>query len=203
MGTDNSIRRIADYLLLYSSHMPEVGLFHGKLGVAVALYMYSHRYSDELMGEYAWELFQQVYDGVHDAMPVGLDSGLAGIGYGTTLLRKYELIDGDLNDTLSDIDSKIMQHDPRRMTDMTTRLGAKGLWLYIKLRESIGEPIMTFDPSYLSELRDTMAAHHVEEPSKELIDLIFAPTFEAEDYIDKPMGIDGGSSYYLIKTFTG
>ena len=68
--------------------MQELGLFHGKMGVVVALYLYADAYGDEVMREYAWELFQQVYDGVHTDMPVGLERGLAGIGYGTTLLCK-------------------------------------------------------------------------------------------------------------------
>lgn len=60
--------KIADYLLLRSSYMQELGLFHGKMGVVVALYLYADAYGDEVMREYAWELFQQVYDGVHTDM---------------------------------------------------------------------------------------------------------------------------------------
>ena len=60
--------KIADYLLLRSSYMQELGLFHGKMGVVVALYLYADAYGDEVMREYAWELFQQVYDGVHNAV---------------------------------------------------------------------------------------------------------------------------------------
>ena len=33
--------KIADYLLLRSSYMQELGLFHGKMGVVVALYLYA------------------------------------------------------------------------------------------------------------------------------------------------------------------
>ena len=101
--------KIADYLLLRSSYMQELGLFHGKMGVVVALYLYADAYGDEVMREYAWELFQQVYDGVHTDMPVGLERGLAGIGYGTTLLCKRGLVECSLNDILEDIDRKIME----------------------------------------------------------------------------------------------
>ena len=91
------IKKIADYLLLQSSYMQEIGLFHGKMGVALALNMYSSQYNDKLMEEYAWDLFQQVYDKVHIDMPVGLETGLAGIGYGTTLLYKYGLVSCERN----------------------------------------------------------------------------------------------------------
>lgn len=117
--------KIADYLLLRSSYMQELGLFHGKMGVVVALYLYADAYGDEVMREYAWELFQQVYDGVHTDMPVGLERGLAGIGYGTTLLCKRGLVECSLNDILEDIDRKIMERDPRRLTDMSVRTGGR------------------------------------------------------------------------------
>ena len=102
---DQKIKKIADYLLLRSSYLQEVGLFHGKMGVVVALYMYSSKYNDKLMEEYAWDLFQQIYDKVHIDMPVGLETGLAGIGYGTTLLYKYGLVICDLNEILMDVGS--------------------------------------------------------------------------------------------------
>ena len=100
--------KIADYLLLRSGYLQELGLFHGKMGVVVALYLYADAYGDEVMREYAWELFQQVYDGVHTDMPVGLERGLAGIGYGTTLLCKRGLVECSLNDILEDIDRKLL-----------------------------------------------------------------------------------------------
>ena len=33
--------KIADYLLLRSGYLQELGLFHGKMGVVVALYLYA------------------------------------------------------------------------------------------------------------------------------------------------------------------
>ena len=46
--------KIADYLLLRSSYMQELGLFHGKMGVVVALYLYADAYGDEVMREYRY-----------------------------------------------------------------------------------------------------------------------------------------------------
>ena len=145
--------KIADYLLLRSSYMQELGLFHGKMGVVVALYLYADAYGDEVMREYAWELFQQVYDGVHTDMPVGLERGLAGIGYGTTLLCKRGLVECSLNDILEDIDRKIMERDPRRLTDMSVRSGVRGLMLYLDLRQSV-EAVATFDSTLVATVLD-------------------------------------------------
>ena len=53
------IKKIADYLLLRSSYLQEIGLFHGKMVVPIALCMYTSKDNDKLTEEYAWYLFQQ------------------------------------------------------------------------------------------------------------------------------------------------
>lgn len=190
--------RIAEYLLLKGSHIPELGLFHGKMGFVVALYLYADVRRDDVMREYAWELFQQVYDGVHTDMPTGLERGLAGIGYGTTLLCMRGLVECSLNDILTDIDRKIMERDPRKLTDMSVRTGARGLMLYLNLRQRV-EPVTTFDSGYLRELQETMAGHKVPSRDLNIMDILHEPSFTETDYLDKPLDIDGGSAYYILK----
>ncbi|WP_333598259.1 hypothetical protein [Paraprevotella clara] len=191
--------KIVDYLLLRSSYMQELGLFHGKMGVVVALYLYADAYGDEVMREYAWELFQQVYDGVHTDMPVGLERGLAGIGYGTTLLCKRGLVECSLNDILEDIDRKIMERDPRRLTDMSVRSGVRGLMLYLDLRQSV-EAVATFDSRYMMELQDTVARNNLPCRALDVMDVLNEPTFPETEYIERPLGIDGGCAYYILKS---
>ena len=194
--------KIADYLLLRSSYMQELGLFHGKMGVVVALYLYADAYGDEVMREYAWELFQQVYDGVHTDMPVGLERGLAGIGYGTTLLCKRGLVECSLNDILEDIDRKIMERDPRRLTDMSVRTGVGGLMLYLDLRQSV-EAVATFDSRYMMELQDTVARNNLPCRALDVMDVLNEPTFPEAEYIERPLGIDRGMCLLYIKIHTG
>ena len=121
---NTELRKITDYLLLKSPYIQDIGFFHGKMGIAVALYVYANRYHDQLIEEYAWDLFLQVYDGVHVDMPIGLECGLAGIGYGTTLLCELGLMKCDLNEILVDVDARIMERDPRRITDFSVRSAA-------------------------------------------------------------------------------
>lgn len=192
-------RKIIDYLLLKSLYTNEMGLFHGKMGIVLALYAYADRYHDKLLEEYAWELFQQVYDGVHVNIPIGLEYGLSGIGYGTALLCELGLVECDLDEILSDIDTKIMERDPRRITDFSVRSGAVGIYLYIAMRQRISGCILTFDSQYLTELQSAMKGKDVLSPSTNIISLLNEPSFTVEKYIDKPIGIDGGSSYYILK----
>ena len=199
MNMNEDLRKIVDYQLLYSPYMRDIGLFHGKMGVVIALYMYSTKYHDELISEYAWDLFQQIYDGIYSNMSIGLEDGLAGIGYGTTILYKRGLVDCDLNSILVDVDSKIMEHDPRRMKDQSIRSGVGGLIQYIALRKSTGEPFETFDAQYLSELYVTAAPVISNYQETGLMNILNVPSFSIEEYTEKPLGIDGGSSYYILK----
>ncbi len=191
--------RIAEYLLLNGSNIQEIGLFHGKMGIVVALYLHAEACDDDILREYAWELFQQVYDKVHTDMPVGLERGLAGIGYGTTLLCKRGLVECDLNEILVDIDQKIMERDPRRMTDMSVRTGARGLMLYLSLRQNV-EAVTTFDSGYLRELQETMTRYNIPSGNLSIMDILHKPSFAETEYIEKPLGIDGGCAYYILKS---
>lgn len=193
------LRKIVDYLLLSSPYMHDIGLFHGKMGVVIALYLYSAKYRDELISDYAWDLLQHIYDNINSNMPIGLEYGLAGIGYGTTILYKHGLVDCDLNSILVDVDSKIMEHDPRRIKDMSIRSGVEGLMQYIALRKSTGEPFETFDAQYLTELYTTASPIVSVYQDKSIMSILNAPTFSIEEYTEKPLGIDGGSAYYILK----
>lgn len=192
--------KIIDYLLLKSLYIHDTGLFHGKMGIVVALYAYAKRCHDKLLEEYVWELFQQVYDGVHIDMPIGLEYGLSGIGYGTALLCELGLMECDLNEILIDIDAKIMERDPRRMTDFSVRTGTDGLLLYIALRQKVSGCISTFDSLYLSELQFATKNKAKLNLSTNIISLLRKPTFTETNYIDKPIGIDGGCAYYILKS---
>lgn len=196
---NDKLRKITDYLLLYSPYMHDTGLFHGKMGVVVTLYMYAEKFHDKLISEYAWELFQHIYDGVHSNMPIGLEYGLSGIGYGATLIYKHGLIDCDLNSVLAEIDSKIMEYDPRRMKDLSVRSGIGGLMRYIALRQSTGKPLETFDAQYLTELYTTAARMTACSNETSIMSILNAPPFPIEEYTEKPLGIDGGSAYYILK----
>lgn len=196
---DAAMERIADYLLLKGAFVQDVGLFHGKMGIAMALHLYAGKWDDEMLSEYAWDLLRQVYDGVHTDMPVGLESGLAGIGYAVTVLRKAGAVDGNLNDILGEIDAKIMEHDPRRLTDFSVRTGLGGLALYLELRQSV-EPVRTFDRQYMAELQAIMKNSGTLGGCQGLMELLDSPAFPVSEYVEHPLGIDGGCAWYILKS---
>ena len=196
---NRSIRKIVDYLLFHGSYMNNVSFFHGKMGIVVAMYAYANKYNDKLIEEYAWDLLQQVYDGVHADMPVGLEYGLAGIGYATALLFEKGWVECDLNAVLSEVDCRIMERDPRRITDLSMRTGAKGLQFYLTLRRKSGTPMLTFDEVYITELDAVLANQQNVNANINIVELLNKPVFSIHEYIEKPIKIDGGSAYYILK----
>ncbi len=179
--------------------MRDIGLFHGKMGIAVSLFAYANKYDDKLMEEYAWDLLQQVYEGVHSDLPIGLENGLIGIGYGVTLLYENKWVEGELNAILSDVDEKIMERDPRRIKDFSIRSGIGGLLLYLTIRERANGVPATFDSQYLAELHDKVSDNDFKVRETNLIDILNMPSFKENDYVDQAIGIDGGSAYYVLK----
>lgn len=198
----NSNQQIVNHLILKSIEISDVSLYHGKMGIVLALYIYARRSAQEHIKDYAWDLLQDVYKGVNETQPVGLEYGLSGIGYGTTLLKKYGIFDCDLNDVLCSIDQKIMTYDPLRITDFTYRTGIWGVSNYIKLRMNVEGRISSFDTQYLQELQYALSANQTFNngiPEKTIWADLQAPDWELSDFHNHPLGIDKGLAYYLIK----
>lgn len=196
---NTELRKIADYLLLKSPYIQDIGLFHGKMGVVVSLYAYANKYQDQLLEDFAWDLLQQIYENVHTDMPIGMEYGLAGIGYGTALLSKLGLVECDLNAVLVDVDAKIMERDPRRMSDFSMRSGAGGVLLYLSLRQETGGTLLTFDSQYIMELKSAAAGKVTFNPAANILDILNEPSFAIDNYLENPIGIDGGCAYYILK----
>ena len=99
---NKTLNKIADYLIFYNRRVRDIGLFHGKIGIVVALATYAKKYNDKILKDFAWDLYEDVFNNITSDMPIGIESGLAGIGYGTTLLKQLDFVNCDLNDILPD-----------------------------------------------------------------------------------------------------
>jgi len=197
----NINQQIANYLMLKTIGLQNVSLYHGKMGVVLALYLYAYQAEKEYINDFAWDLLQDVYKGISETLPVGLEYGLAGIGFGVTLLKKHGVVDCDLNEVLYDIDKKIMAYDPRRITDFSFRNGAWGVSSYIRLRQEVEGKLNSFDSQYIQELQQVLATIPVFREGvlhKTLWEDLQAPEWDLSDFYDKPLGIDEGLAYFLI-----
>lgn len=60
-----TIQSLLNHLLFQSGSVHDLGLFHGKTGIAMALYLYARQTADALVEDCAWELLNDYsYDGV-------------------------------------------------------------------------------------------------------------------------------------------
>lgn len=174
------------------------GLYHGKMGVALALFAYSKKYDCNILQDFSLELLEEIYDILHESMPVDIEYGLSGIGLGISILHSANLIFGDLDEILCDVDKKIMDFDPRRITDFSYRTGGLGILSYIYFRKRINPALTSFDTSYIMEL--ALRLHGMNPACAEyFIYDIKKPRWGKHDYIGKPLGIDEGVSYFIIK----
>lgn len=148
-------RSIIHSLLLKSSLLPDIGLFQGKTGLAI-FFMHYYRFTNEALYEdVAGELIDEIEEGLYNNLPISFESGFSGIGWGLDYLVRKGFVEGDSKDICEEIDCKIMQTDPRRITDYSLNKGIGGILLYvldhckIVLKQCSKMP---FDYCYLDDL---------------------------------------------------
>lgn len=138
---DELLQRIANHLIINSSYLDNLGLFHGKMGVVIFFYHYSRYTSNPIYEEFAGELLDEIFEEIHDKLPIDFENGYLGIGWGIEYLAEQKFIDGDANDILEDIDKKIMERDIRRISDMSLNTGLEGVFHYVLARSRNNEDI--------------------------------------------------------------
>lgn len=194
----DNLLKIANYLIMNAVNTFDVSLYHGKMGMVCALYTYAVRTNNENIKDYSWDLLQDVYDTAYDTLPLGVERGLVGLGFGIAMINSLMQKNGDLNNILGDLDNKIMSHDPRRITDMSFRNGALGVWSYIAMRRKCGK-LTSIDELYQKELAECIFRNVGESLQPiHVIDDLRRPLWDISEYSGKSMDIDGGMSYYLL-----
>ncbi|MBR5842085.1 MAG: hypothetical protein IKY64_05660 [Bacteroidaceae bacterium] len=196
----DTLDRLISYLVLRSATTHALSLYHGKMGIVLTLMIYAQHYSRPHLYNYAERLLLNVCDNIPENMAPGLEEGLAGIGFGITILHKNGLVDGSLDDILADIDTQLMRYDPRRYSDFSFRTGLCGIKYYIDTRRKYYGKSGTIDPVYEREL--TLALERNKEKCEQythMMDDIIAPMWPIEEYKEKELGIDNGCAYYIIK----
>ena len=93
--------RIARHLIMHASYTPDMGLYHGKMGIVLFFAHYARYMGNSLYNEFAGELLDEVYQGIHTELPVNFESGLCGVGWGIEYLLQYGFMEGDSDEILS------------------------------------------------------------------------------------------------------
>ena len=105
---EDILPKITDKLLSSLKGSYPVGLFHGKMGLAIYLYHLSKSESNPDYQSIAAELLDQIL--LRDLSAnhsIDVEDGLAGIGLGITYLIKKQFVEGNINELLEVIDNAI------------------------------------------------------------------------------------------------
>lgn len=146
------LKRIVSHLIIHASGLDNQGLYYGKTGVVLFFAHYARYTGNPVYEDFASELLNEVYEDLTDDTPVNFANGLCGIGWGILHLLENKFMEGEPDTILSDIDSKIMERDLSRISDLSVETGLTGISHYIKKRKDISLQTSgqkSFDSTYL------------------------------------------------------
>ena len=87
--------RISHILMLNSFFLPDIGLYQGQMGVVLAMAKYSKRTKNEVFTDFYYDLLEKVIEKVNKGLPLSLNNGLAGIGWGIEYLIQNGFVGGE------------------------------------------------------------------------------------------------------------
>jgi hypothetical protein len=193
--------RIARHLVLFSSFISNIGLYHGKTGIVLCLFHYARFTGNTLYEEFAGELLDEICEDMPKDMPVGLENGLCGIGWGIEYLLQNGFVEGDSNIVLATIDRRIMEWDIRRISDKSFPAGLDGISFYINKRlhspcRQAGD--MPFDKTYLNSWKTVAGSTNIPD-DRQALRTITETVPEGDDIVSWNLGLSGGCAGFIIK----
>ncbi|MBQ8529673.1 MAG: glycosyltransferase [Parabacteroides sp.] len=179
-------------LILNACFIPNIGLFHGRMGCVLFLAVYARHTQNEMYENFASELLDTIYEDLNKELHFNLEDGLCGIGWGIEYLVQQGLMQGDTDEILWEVDQRIMEYNPLRISDLSFRRGLGGLTFYViarllAVRETEKIP---FDWNYLQSLKTALSQANLSEDPENPIGLknLFIEVLQGEKHpkIDLP-----------------
>lgn len=167
--------KMLNQLILQSSFLPNLGLLTGKMGIAIFFVHYSKSSSEKMYEDIADELMDEIWEEIHKEIPLSLEAGLCGIGWGIEYLIQNGFVEGDSYEICEDVDKKIMEKDPRRITDYSTEKGLCGLMHYVLAHIKgcmLQKTKIPFDNMFLHDLHYAVNTLEPKKVDKEFAGLI-------------------------------
>ena len=197
---DDLLLRIAQHLIINASFLPDLGLYNGKIGVAIFFFHYFRYTGDTLYYDFAEELINEIFDEIHADIIINMEDGLCGIAWGILYLLENNFIDGNPNEILLDVDTKIMERDILRIKDKSFEKGLMGILYYIdsrlKCNARRSEP-STFDSIYLENRNSILK--QIKITNRPLLQDIVKNSPYFVNLINLKLGLKGGCSGIGLK----
>lgn len=159
---EDLLQRIASYLLINASFTDNLGLFHGKMGIVLFFCHYARYSGNSDYDAFAGELMEEIYEDITTNISADFENGLSGIGWSCLYLLNQGLMNGDIDEILTDTDLRIMEQDPARITDFSFRKGLGGISHYVCCRLNanlLSGKKQPFDQLYLKSLYSSISKH--------------------------------------------
>jgi hypothetical protein len=134
MQPTETLSRLSRYLMLHTSHLNNVGLLEGKMGISIFFFQYSAYSKKKLYKQFAEELIREIYKEIHTNLSYHFDDGLSGIAWGMEYLVRNKFVTGDTGMVLSGLDDKVLEWDVRYIKDYSLDKGLEGLAHYVIAR---------------------------------------------------------------------
>lgn len=125
------------------------------MGIILIFAHYFKITNNPLFENTADELMEELLKEIHDELPIGFASGSAGIGWGMEYLIQNGFVEADSLDICEEVDKRIMEKDPRRITDYSIENGLGGILHYVlaHIKGVIAQHSKApFDETYLKDL---------------------------------------------------
>lgn len=133
---DTLIRKIANTIVANLQNTSTLGLFNGEVGIALFLYQYARFSKQNLYEEVADELVEDVYAKINKGMGSDLKNGFSGIGLGIKYLIDEKLLEGEIDEILSEIDETLLENAAkvfRNELAMPNPVFSTGIYLHARL----------------------------------------------------------------------
>lgn len=150
------LQQIANHLIINSSFLTDLSLYHGKMGIVLFFYNYARYTQNSIYEEFAGELLDEIFEEIHDYIGVDFENGLSGIGWGILYLFQNQYADGNPDDILEEIDRKIMEVNLLKVRDCSLERGLAGLSTYLSYRFSLQKEVPFFDADFVSDWHKVM-----------------------------------------------
>lgn len=128
------LREIAHHVLLHTHLTSGIGLLNGKMGVVLFLFHYGRYAGNDVYGQLAEKILDEVIDNIDANTPLSFCDGWMGIGWAVEYLYQKGFIGGDTNEVLEVIDCKVMELFSLTMEDLDLDNGLGGIVQYVLTR---------------------------------------------------------------------
>lgn len=132
-----STLEIANQLVMAESHISNIGLANGKMGIALNMYHASKELNCKSFSDLADELIDSILHDLNTCQDLLFFNGITGVSIGLTSLIRDEFIAPEANDLFIDMDRKIfMEARQRKINDFSEDFAVFSFGLYLLNRSA-------------------------------------------------------------------